>query len=44
MGDPEIIAMFIFTWISQAAILAKILRCPHEGCCRMEGLNHGTSK
>jgi hypothetical protein len=41
MNDAELIALFLFTWISQAAIYNKLMRCPNFGCCRLEETKHG---
>lgn len=41
MNDAELIALFLFTWVSQAAIYNKLMRCPNFGCCRVKEKPHG---
>jgi hypothetical protein len=42
VNDAEFIALFIFTWLSQAAIYNKLMRCPNYGCCQMKVKKDGT--
>jgi hypothetical protein len=43
MNDAELVALFVFTWVSQAVIAARLMRCPNKGCCMMELIKRGTT-